>query len=110
MGKWGYVGMLAFTVLGSFWLEIAFRVRVLQRIKRALFAIAPVALVFIIWDALAIAHHDWSFDPQQILGIIGPFNIPIEEYLFFLIVPLAAIMTLEAVRRVKSHWNIGDES
>jgi lycopene cyclase domain-containing protein len=110
MGKWGYVVMLTFTVIGSFWLEVAFRVRVLKRFKRAAIAIVPIAVAFLIWDALAIAHHDWSFDPHQILGIIGPFQIPLEEYLFFLVVPLAAIMTIEAVRRVKPHWHIGDES
>jgi lycopene cyclase domain-containing protein len=110
MGKWGYVAMLTFTVIGSFWLEVAFRVRVLKRFKRAAIAIVPIAVAFLIWDALAIAHHDWSFDPHQILGIIGPFQIPLEEYLFFLVVPLAAIMTIEAVRRVKPHWHIGDES
>jgi lycopene cyclase domain-containing protein len=112
MGKWGYVGMLAFTVVGSFWLEIAFKVRVLQRITRALRAITPIALLFLLWDALAIKHGDWFFDPKQILGIIGPFRIPLEEYFFFLVVPLAAIMTIEAVRRVKGDkpgWLIGDE-
>jgi len=112
MGKWGYVGMLAFTVAGSFWLEIVFKVRVLKRITRALRAIAPIAIAFLIWDALAIKHGDWFFDSKQILGIFGPFRIPLEEYFFFLVVPLAAIMTIEAVRRVKggkAGWLIGDE-
>jgi lycopene cyclase domain-containing protein len=112
MGKWGYVGMLAFTVAGSFWLEVVFKVRVLKRITRALRAIAPIVLLFLIWDAVAIKHGDWFFDSKQILGIFGPFHIPLEEYLFFLVVPLAAIMTIEAVRRVKrdkSDWLIGDE-
>ena len=112
MGKWGYVGMLAFTVVGSFWLEIAFKVRVLKRLARAMRAIVPIALLFLIWDALAIKHGDWFFDPKQILGIFGPFRIPLEEYFFFLVVPLAAIMTIEAVRRVKRDepgWSIGDE-
>ncbi len=109
MAKWGYVAMLAFTVVGSFWLEIFLKVNVLRRYRRAITAIVPVALIFLIWDALAIRHGDWFFDAKQILGIYGPSRIPLEEYLFFLIVPLAAIMTIEAVRRVKPHWRIGDE-
>jgi len=112
MGKWGYVGMLAFTVAGSFWLEIVFKVQVLKRITRALRAITPIALLFLTWDALAIKHGDWFFDSKQIVGIFGPFRIPLEEYFFFLVVPLAAIMTIEAVRRVKGDkpgWLIGDE-
>jgi lycopene cyclase domain-containing protein len=109
MGKWGYIAMLVFTIVGSFWLEIAFKVRVLRRVKRSALAIAPIAVLFLLWDALAIRHHDWFFDTHQILGIYGPFSIPLEEYLFFLIIPLAGIMTLEAVRRVKPNWRIGDE-
>lgn len=94
--------MLAFTITGSFWLEIALKVRVLRRIRRAMMAIAPVALCFLLWDAYAIANKHWYFDKQQIIGLFGPLNIPLEEYLFFIVIPLAAIMTIEAVRNVKS--------
>lgn len=103
------MAMLAFTVVGSFWLEIALKVRVLRRIRRAMTAIAPVALCFLIWDAYAIANKHWFFDKEQIIGVFGPLNIPLEEYLFFIIIPLAAIMTIEAVRAVKKDWIIGDE-
>ncbi len=109
MRHFGYVAMLVFTVVGSFWLEVALRVRVLKRWRRALAAILPIGILFVIWDAYAISRGHWFFDPNQILGIFGPFKIPLEEFLFFLIVPVAAIMTLEAVRRVKGHWIIGDE-
>jgi hypothetical protein len=103
------MAMLAFTVMGSFWLEIALKVRVLRRIRRAMMAIAPVALCFLIWDAYAIANKHWFFDKEQIIGVFGPLNIPVEEYLFFIVIPLAAIMTIEAVRAVKKHWIVGDE-
>jgi len=109
MLKLGYTAMLAFTVLGSFWLEIALKVRVLLRVKRWALSILPIAIPFIGWDAYAISRQQWSFDPAQILEIYGPFDIPIEEYLFFLIVPIAAIMTIEAVRKVNKHWLVGDE-
>ena len=109
MLKLGYTAMLAFTVLGSFWLEIALKVRVLLRVKRWALSILPVGLLFVVWDAYAIARHHWHFDTKQILGIYGPFKIPLEEFLFFLVVPIAAIMTLEAVRNVKKHWLVGDE-
>ena len=101
--------MLLFTVCGSFWLEIVLKIKVLKRFKRVAFSILPVAIPFIIWDAYAVANNHWSFDSNQILGIYGPFNIPLEEFLFFLIVPIAAIMTIEGVRSVKKHWPVGDE-
>ena len=109
MLKFGYVAMLTFTVVGSFWLELILKIRVLKRIKRALMSIIPVAILFLIWDAYAVASGHWKFDPDQTLGIYGPFGIPLEEFLFFLIVPMAAIMTIEGVRSVKKHWPVGDE-
>jgi lycopene cyclase domain-containing protein len=104
------MAMLAFTVFGSFWLEIFLKVGVLRRVRRMALSILPVALFFIGWDAYAISRHQWRFDLAQILKVYGPFNIPLEEYLFFLVVPIAAIMTLEAVRKRRPHWLIGDES
>jgi lycopene cyclase domain-containing protein len=107
--KFGYMAMLTFTVIGSFWLEIVLKIGVLKRIKRVLLSILPVAIFFLAWDAYAIDRGHWYFDPDQILGIFGPFDIPLEEFLFFTVVPLAAIMTIEGVRTVKKHWKIGDE-
>jgi lycopene cyclase domain-containing protein len=102
--KFGYMAMIAFTVVGSFWLEIIFKVGVLRRWKRALKSILPVSALFIAWDAYAIAQGHWFFDRDQTLGIFGPFGIPLEEYLFFVVVPLAALLTIEAVTTVKPHW------
>ena len=110
MQKWNYMAMLIFTVCGSFWLEIALKVGVLRRIKRVVLSVLPISSLFLIWDAYAINRGHWYFDEKQILGIFGPFEIPLEEFLFFLIVPLAALLTIEAVRTVKKHWVVGDES
>jgi len=104
MLKFSYMAMLIFTVVGSFWLEFFLHVRVLRQTKLLVLSIFPVALVFILWDAYAISRKHWHFDIKQIVGWYGPFNIPIEEYLFFLIIPIAAILTYEAVITVKKHW------
>ena len=63
----GYMAMLAFTVVGSFWLEIALKVKVLKRIKLALRAIIPGAALFIIWDFYAVSRNHWFFDKNQVL-------------------------------------------
>jgi lycopene cyclase domain-containing protein len=102
--KFGYMAMIVFTFVGSFWLEVIFKVGVVRRWKRALKSILPVSALFIAWDAYAISQGHWFFDRDQILGIFGPFGIPLEEYLFFLVVPLAALLTIEAVTTVKPHW------
>ena len=98
--------MILFTVFGSFWLELFLKISVLKQILRLVKAITPVAFLFIAWDAYAIRNGHWSFESTQILGIFGPFRIPLEEYLFFIFVPIAAIMTIEAVRKVKPEWRV----
>jgi lycopene cyclase domain-containing protein len=98
--NWSYVAMLLFVILGSWWLEFAFKIKVLRRPKLTLLTIFPVSIFFLIWDAFAINQKHWSFDEAQTLGIYGPFKIPLEEYLFFFIIPLAALLTLEGVKVV----------
>lgn len=66
--------------------------------------ILPISFFFLIWDWFAIRSKHWDFDYQQMLGITGPFSIPLEEYLFFIIIPLAIILTYEGVTRLKPHW------
>jgi len=109
VAKYGYLVMLGFTLAGSIWLEVFLKVNVIRRFKRVIMSILPTVIFFLIWDAYAINRGHWYFDSKQILGIFGPFDIPLEEFLFFLIVPLAALLTIEAVRTVKKNWKVGDE-
>lgn len=102
---WSYVAMLIFTMLGSWWLEFVFRIRVLRRPRLLISAVFPVAIFFLLWDAFAINQKHWNFDEDQMLGMIGPFNIPFEEYLFFFIIPIAAVLTLEGVKVVLKRFS-----
>ena len=96
-GHWSYMAMLGFVVAGSFWLEFVFKLRVLRDPIRLLKTIALSTPLFIAWDAYAIAARHWFFSPTQTLGIYGPLGIPLEEYLFFLLVPIAGLLTVESV-------------
>jgi lycopene cyclase domain-containing protein len=97
--------MLLFVIVGSWWLEFAFRIKVLRKPRLAFSAILPVSIFFLAWDAFAIKQEHWTFDPDQTLGIYGPFEVPLEEYLFFFIIPLAAILTLEGVKTVMKRFS-----
>lgn len=96
-GHWSYMAMLGFVVVASFWLEFAFGLRVLRDPIRLVKTIALSTPVFIAWDAFAIANEHWFFAPSLTLGIFGPFGIPLEEYLFFVIVPIAGLLSYEGV-------------
>lgn len=103
-----YLGILALCLLGTGWLEYALRTRVYQRWIRLLLSVGPVAIIFSAWDLYAIASQHWSFDPLTTTGIKLPGALPIDEVLFFIVIPTCAILTLEAVRSAKG-WTVGDE-
>ena len=108
MGHLAYLGVLALVLAGSLWLELGLRTRVLRRWRRLACSVLPVAVLFVVWDAAAVSAGHWWFDPAGITGVSLPAGVPIEELLFFLVVPLAAILTLEAVRSATG-LPVGDE-
>jgi lycopene cyclase domain-containing protein len=97
--------MLAFVVVASWGLEFAFRVRVLRSPRKLLKTLAFVIPPFVLWDWYAITRNHWNFDPAQTTGINGPFGVPLEEYLFFVIIPVAALLTYEGVCAVLRYFS-----
>jgi lycopene cyclase domain-containing protein len=103
-----YLAVLGFILLATGWLEISLRTRVYARWRRLAASVLPVATVFVAWDLYAIARGHWTFDPGRTSGLRLPGDLPIEELAFFVVVPIASILTLEAVRSVRG-WRVGDE-
>jgi len=96
-----YLAVLAFCLLGTLPLELWLGVRVYRRPRRLLLTLLPVVAVFYLWDVYAIAADHWSFDPAQTVGLVLPGGVPVEELLFFVVVPTCAVLAFEAVRRVR---------
>ena len=96
-----YLAVLAFCLLGTLPLELWLGVRVYRRPRRLLLTLLPVVAVFYLWDVYAVAADHWSFDPAQTVGLVLPGGVPVEELLFFVVVPTCAVLAFEAVRRVK---------
>jgi lycopene cyclase domain-containing protein len=81
---------------------------VYRRPLRLLATLAPVVVVFVAWDLYAISRGQWAYDRRQTTGVLLPGRLPLEELVFFLVIPVCAILTLEAVRAVRG-WTVGDE-
>jgi lycopene cyclase domain-containing protein len=64
---------------------------------RLLRAVIPVALVFLAWDAVAIAAGVWTYNGDYITGVRLPFGLPLEEVLFFVVIPVCGLLTYNAV-------------
>jgi lycopene cyclase domain-containing protein len=95
-----YVLVLAGCLVSAIWLEPVLKVNVLRRWRRLLLTLLPVVVVFVLWDLGAIAAGHWTFDPEQTTGVLFPGGLPLDEVLFFLVVPVCAVLGFEAVRAV----------
>lgn len=93
-----YLAVLAGCLAGALWLEPALRVRVLRQWRRLLLTVLPIIVVFGGWDIAAIAAQHWSYDPAQTTGVRLPGRLPLEELLFFIVVPVCSVLGYEAVR------------
>jgi lycopene cyclase domain len=103
-----YLGLLAGCLLGTAPLEIWLRTRVYARTRRWVLAVLPTFVLFAGWDLYAIAAGHWSYRREWMSGVVLPGGLPLEEALFFVVVPTCAILAFEAVRAVKG-WPAGDE-
>ena len=95
-----YLLVLAGCLAAAIWLEPILKVNVLRRGRRLLLTLLPVVVVFVLWDLAAIAAGHWTFDPAQTTGIVFPGGLPLDEVLFFVVVPVCAVLGFEATRAV----------
>jgi lycopene cyclase domain-containing protein len=105
-----YLLILLACLVGTAPLEVVLHTRVYARAPRLLVTLVPVALVFGAWDIAAIHAHWWRYDARYLIGVTLPGRLPLEELLFFLVIPTCAVLTLEAVRARRPDWPIGDET
>jgi lycopene cyclase domain-containing protein len=103
-----YLSVLAGCIGAAVWLEPVLKVNVFRRWRRLALTVLPVAVIFVLWDLLAIAAGHWHFDRSQLTGVFFPGGLPLDEVLFFLVVPVCAILGFEAVRAVLRK-PVGDE-
>ena len=109
MERFSYVAVLLFCLAGTAWLEGLLRTRVYRRFKRLLLTVLIVVPFFVVWDLYAISQGHWWFDLRRITGVFLPGQLPLDEVLFFITIPIVSVLTYEAVRAVKSTWLAGDE-
>lgn len=93
--------MLVAVLVAALPLSRLFRLGTMHQPRRLFTAIVPVAVVFVAWDIAATAQGHWRFDPAQTFAA-RLWGLPLEEYAFFVVIPLAGILTFEAVSVVRA--------
>lgn len=101
MDRWHYLLVLAACLAITAPLEVIGK-GVYRQPRRTIGAVLPVAIIFIVWDAIAIAADVWTYNPRYVSGIDVLGVMPIEELLFFIVIPLCGLLTYNAVDGILS--------
>ena len=100
MDRFQYLIVMGLCVLVTLPLEFVFDARVWRRPRRLAIALVPAFVAFVGWDLFASASGTWRFNPRYTVGIELPGGMAIEELVFFAVVPICALLTLESVRNL----------
>ena len=99
MAQYEYLILMAACVAITLPLEFVLRARVYRRLPLMLPTILIVVVAFGAWDLLGIAREHWTYNPEFVTGI--QFGIiPLEEIVFFIVIPLCALLSYEGVTTV----------
>lgn len=92
-----YFFILAASLLGPLLLSFDKKVAFYKKWKFLFPAMIIPSLLYIIWDIYFTSIGVWSFHENYITGI-KVFNLPLEEILFFFIVPYCCVFVYECIR------------
>ncbi len=102
-----YAGLLLATLFFPLVLSFDKKVRFYTRWKYIFPAILLSAVIFLIWDVQFTKAGIWSFSPDYVTGyhIKG---MPIEEWLFFLVIPYASLFIYEVLKTYFATFNFSN--
>lgn len=88
--------MLIFAVIPSIILLYVLRDGIV--LKNLAIALFILFFIGVIWDQISVRLGIWTFSDDKIVGNF--FGIPIEEYLFFIFVPLLVIVVYTLINKI----------
>lgn len=92
-----YAWIIIGTITGPFFLSFDKKVHFYSYWKALFPALLTIGTVFLIWDEYFTINEIWGFKPTYLNGIyLG--HLPLEEVLFFLVVPYACVFIYEVLK------------
>jgi lycopene cyclase domain-containing protein len=71
-----------------------------RNFRALVFSLSILVVIFGAWDIFATWRAHWYFNPEGVFGI-NIINLPVEEWLFFIVVPFCCIFTWEALKYIR---------
>ena len=102
--RYQYLLLMAGCLLITLPLEFVLRARVYRQPRRLVLSLLPVLGIFLVWDVVGIVRGHWTYSVRYTTGIHVPFEVPLEEVVFFVVIPICALLTYEAVGTVLGWW------
>lgn len=96
-----YLGLLILAGIIPFFLSFYPALKFYSRWRALACSIGLVVIIFGSWDVFAVARRHWSFD-HAATGKLRVINLPLEEVLFFIVIPFCCIFTWEALNYLKN--------
>jgi lycopene cyclase domain-containing protein len=92
-----YFLILAASFAGPFFLSFDKKVAFFTKWKYVFAAMIIPAIFYISWDSYFTGINVWQFNPKYIIGLKF-LKLPIEEWLFFIIIPYCCTFIYECIR------------
>jgi lycopene cyclase domain-containing protein len=101
MDRYQYLMLMGACLLVTLPLELVLGARVWRRPGRLVRTLAVPFVLFVVWDVVAVWRGHWAYSPSYVTGwVVG--SLPVEELVFFVVIPVCGLLTLEAVRAMSS--------
>lgn len=98
--KFQYLALMGLCLLGTLPLEFRFAARVWRRPKELFIAMIGPFVVFNVLNEVAVNRELWRYAVRYTTGVRLPRHYPIEEVVFFIVVPICGLLTYEAASNV----------
>ncbi len=101
-----YLFLIVLTIAGPIALSFDKKVAFYKNFKLFLLSAGITSLIYILWDIIFTINNIWEFNDNYILKYKF-LHLPIEEYLFFIVVPYASLFVYECIKIYFPNLKIG---
>ncbi len=106
--RYTYLFLNAATIIGPLLLSFDKKVAFYKSLPNFIKSMLITSALYIIWDVLFTHHNVWKFNEEFLIDKFI-INLPIEEYIFFLVVPYACLFIYVCLKsyfpRINLHAN-----